>query len=75
MTVENISRSISTKVWYLARIKLVITESVIKLATDCTMGPGDEILVLIAYGQKPPLNTHAGVSRTCFIICGGLNMQ
>ena len=40
MTLEIISRSISTKVWYRAVIELAIPRSAIGLATNCTMGPG-----------------------------------
>ena len=46
MIVEIISRSISTKVWDLVRIKLMIPGSALGLATDCAMGPGPEIIKL-----------------------------
>ena len=38
--VENISSSNSTKVWDQARIKLMVSESTIRLTTDCLSGPG-----------------------------------
>ena len=40
MTAENISQSISTKVWDGAEITLAIPGSAVGLATDCAKGSG-----------------------------------
>ena len=40
MTVETISRSISTEIWDQAGVELVIPGSAVGLTTDCTTGPG-----------------------------------
>ena len=51
MTVENISLSISMKVWDKSGIKLMIPGSTISLATDCPMGPSDKPLVVYKFWQ------------------------
>ena len=53
MTVEIISWSISTKVWYRAGIELATPGSVARHATDCATRPGPAFCVLTFVNQLP----------------------
>ena len=66
MTVEIISRLISTKVWDQARIKLVSPGSAVGLITDCAMRLGRKIYVLDT--QKNPLNETRSIMKSNFCI-------
>ena len=46
MTIENISRSITMKVWGRARIKLTTSGSAIKLSTDCATVVRNKLVLL-----------------------------
>ena len=59
MTIDIISRSISTKVWDWAGIELETHESAVRLATNCTMGPGTSCCMkVLKYCVKFIQETH-----------------
>ena len=51
LTIETISRSISTKVWDQAGIELTTPVSAAGLTTNCGTGPGSELLNIITFIQ------------------------
>ena len=52
MTVENISHSISMKVWSQAEIELMTPGSAIRLATYCATRPGCTLLILLRMSSQ-----------------------